>query len=159
MVRLPARWNGKLVVSGAPGTRSQYANDFLISDWVLSKGYAFASTDKGNNGATFYDDGSTPGGSVREWNRRVTQLTRATKAVVRQRYGHAPRRTYMFGISNGGYLTRWQLENRPGCTTAASTGRARCSGRPGRTCSPTCRRRCATTRRTPRRGTRPRTTR
>ena len=113
VVRLPARWNGKLVVSGAPGTRRQYANDFLISDWVLSKGYAFASTDKGNNGATFYDDGSTPGGSVREWNRRVTQLTRATKAVVRQRYGHAPRRTYMFGISNGGYLTRWQLENRP----------------------------------------------
>ncbi len=113
VVRLPARWNGKLVVSGAPGTRRQYANDFIISDWVLSKGYAFASTDKGNNGATFYRDGSSPGGSIREWNRRVTQLTRATKAVVRQRYGRAPRRTYMFGISNGGYLTRWQLENHP----------------------------------------------
>jgi hypothetical protein len=114
VIRLPARWNGRLVVSGAPGTRRQYANDFLVSDWVLSKGYAFASTDKGNSGASFYDDGSTPGGSVREWNRRVTQLTRAAKAVVRQRYdGRAPRRTYMFGISNGGYLTRWQLENRP----------------------------------------------
>ena len=114
VVRLPARWNGKLVVSGAPGTRRQYANDFMISDWVLAQGYAFASTDKGNNGATFYRDGSSPGGSIREWNRRVTQLTRATKAVVAQRYGHAPKRTYMFGISNGGYLTRWQLENRPG---------------------------------------------
>ena len=114
MIRLPAKWNGKLVVSGAPGTRRQYANDFVISDWVLAQGYAFASTDKGNNGATFYRDGSSPGGSIREWNRRVTQLTRATKAVVAQRYGHAPKRTYMFGISNGGYLTRWQLENRPG---------------------------------------------
>ncbi len=113
VVRLPAKWNGKLVISGAPGTRRQYANDFIISDWVLAHGYAFASTDKGNNGTSFYDDGSKPGGSVREWNRRVTQLTRATKTVVRQRYGHAPRRTYMFGISNGGYLTRWQLENHP----------------------------------------------
>ena len=113
VIRLPARWNGRLVVSGAPGTRRQYANDFIISDWVLSKGYAFASTDKGNDGASFYRDGSSPGGSIREWNRRVTQLTRATKAVVQQRYGHAPRRTYMFGISNGGYLTRWQLENHP----------------------------------------------
>ena len=113
VIRLPARWNGKLVVSGAPGTRRQYANDFIIGDWVLAKGYAFASTDKGNDGATFYRDGSTPGGSIREWNRRVTQLTRATKQVVAQRYGHAPRRTYMFGISNGGYLTRWQLENHP----------------------------------------------
>jgi len=113
VLRLPAHWNGKLVVTGAPGTRRQYANDVLISDWVLGRGYAFASTDKGNNGASFYDDGSTPGGSIREWNRRVTQLTRAAKTVVRQRYGRAPRRTYMFGISNGGYLTRWQLENHP----------------------------------------------
>jgi hypothetical protein len=113
VVRLPDHWNGKLVVSGAPGVRKQYANDFIISDWVLAQGYAFASTDKGNTGTSFYRDGSSPGGSIREWNRRVTQLTRATKEVVTQRYGHRPARTYMFGISNGGYLTRWQLENHP----------------------------------------------
>ena len=114
VVRLPDDWNGKLVVSGAPGTRRQYANDFIIGDWVLAQGYAFASTDKGNVGGAFYRDGSEPGGSVREWHERVTQLTKATKRVVRQRYGRTPSRTYMFGISNGGYLTRWQLENRPG---------------------------------------------
>lgn len=113
VIRLPDRWNGKLVVSGAPGVRAQYANDFIIGDWVLAKGYAFASTDKGNTGTSFYNDGSKPGGSVREWHRRVTQLTKATKEVVEQRYGHRPRRTYLFGISNGGYLTRWQLENHP----------------------------------------------
>jgi hypothetical protein len=113
VIRLPDRWNGKLVVTGAPGVRGQYANDFIIGDWVLAKGYAFASTDKGNTGTRFYADGSRPGGSIAEWHRRVTQLTRATKKVLAQRYGSMPRRTYLMGISNGGYLTRWQLENRP----------------------------------------------
>jgi hypothetical protein len=113
VIRIPDNWNGGLVVSGAPGVRAQYANDFIIGDWVLSKGYAFASTDKGNTGSSFYDDGSAPGGSIAEWNQRVTELTLATKRVVKQVYAKAPQRTYMFGISNGGYLTRWQLENRP----------------------------------------------
>ncbi|MEO6411141.1 MAG: tannase/feruloyl esterase family alpha/beta hydrolase [Pedococcus sp.] len=113
VIRIPDNWNGGLIVSGAPGVRAQYANDFIIGDWVLSKGYAFASTDKGNTGASFYDDGSAPGGSIAEWNQRVTELTLATKRVVKQVYAKAPQRTYMFGISNGGYLTRWQLENRP----------------------------------------------
>ena len=113
VLRLPDRWNGGLVVTGAPGTRRQYANDFVIADHVLARGFAFAATDKGNSGASFYDDGSAPGGSVREWHRRVTQLTKAAKAVVAQKYGRAARHTYMAGISNGGYLTRWQLENHP----------------------------------------------
>jgi len=113
VIRLPEDWNGGLVVSGAPGTRRQYANDFVIGDRVLARGYAFAATDKGNNGATFYDDRSRPGGSIREWHQRVTQLARAAKATLQQRYGQRPGRTYMAGISNGGYLVRWQLENRP----------------------------------------------
>jgi len=109
VVRLPDHWNGGLVVTGAPGVREQYANDRAISDWVLSRGYAFASTDKGNTGARFYRDGH----AIEEWNRRFTELTIAARAVVAQRYGHAPRRTIATGLSNGGYLVRWQLENRP----------------------------------------------
>ena len=34
--------------------REQYANDVIISDWVLAQGYAFASTDKGNSGNSFF---------------------------------------------------------------------------------------------------------
>ncbi|MFC7220211.1 tannase/feruloyl esterase family alpha/beta hydrolase [Streptomyces polyrhachis] len=113
VIRLPEHWNGKLVVTGAPGVRKQYSLDGLISDQVLAQGYAFASTDKGNNGVDFYTDGERPGDAVAEWNHRTTQLTVAAKAVLRQAYGSTPRRTYMTGISNGGYLTRWQLENRP----------------------------------------------
>jgi hypothetical protein len=113
VIRLPDDWNGGLVVSGAPGTRTQFAGDFLFSDWLLARGYAYAMTDKGNSGSGFHRDGDEPGDAVAEWNRRVTQLTRAAQRVVAQRYGREPRRTYAFGISNGGYLVRWQLENRP----------------------------------------------
>jgi hypothetical protein len=113
VIRLPAHWNGGLVVAGTPGNRAQYANDFTISDWVLARGYAYAATDKGNVGPTFYRDGRRPGDAVAEWNSRVTQLARAAKAVVAGRYGRAPSRTYAAGLSNGGYLVRWQLENRP----------------------------------------------
>jgi len=113
VIRIPDKWNGGLVVTGAPGNRTQYSNDFIWSDWVLAQGYAFASTDKGNIGVNFFDDGSEPGGSVREWNSRVTELTVATKKVLQQVRASKPKHTWMAGISNGGYIVRWQLENRP----------------------------------------------
>ncbi|GAA1640172.1 tannase/feruloyl esterase family alpha/beta hydrolase [Kribbella alba] len=113
VLRLPANWNGGLVVAGSPGVRAQYANDKAISDYVLSKGYAFAATDKGNTGANFFTDGVKPGDAIVEWNLRTTQLTRAARAVVSQRYGREPREVVAAGLSNGGYLVRWQLENHP----------------------------------------------
>lgn len=113
VLRLPDNWNGGLVVSGSPGTRRQYANDRAIGDAVLAAGYAFAATDKGNTGANFFLDGTRPGDAIVEWNRRVTELTRAAKIVVAQRYRRAPQQTLAAGLSNGGYLVRWQLENHP----------------------------------------------
>ncbi|HEX8104534.1 MAG TPA: tannase/feruloyl esterase family alpha/beta hydrolase, partial [Solirubrobacteraceae bacterium] len=113
VIRMPNDWNGKLVVTGAPGVRKQYAADPVIGDFVLSWGYAYASTDKGNNGTSFYADGGAPGDSGVEWNARVTELTIAAKETLRRRYGRGPERTYVTGLSQGGYLTRWQLENRP----------------------------------------------
>jgi hypothetical protein len=113
VIRLPDHWNGGLVVSGTPGNREQYANDRAISDWVLARGYAFAATDKGNTGLAFHRDGRRPGDAIAEWNTRLTQLTRAARAVVAQRYRRAPARTLATGLSNGGYLVRWQLENHP----------------------------------------------
>ena len=116
VMRFPDAWNGKLLVTGAPGVRKQYATDRAISDWAVAHGYAFAATDKGNTGTAFYDNGpvrTRPGDAILEWHERVTQLTVAAKQTVAQVYGRAPARTYMTGISNGGYLTRWQLEKRP----------------------------------------------
>ena len=148
MIRLPNQWNGKLVVTGAPGVRKQYATDYLISDWVLARGYAFAATDKGNSGTNFYNDGVAPGDAIVEWNRRVTELTVAAKDVVRQHYGRVPDYTYMTGISNGGYLTRHAIENRPDLYDGAVDWEGVHWRRKGRTCSPSCRRRSRTSPRT-----------
>ena len=113
VLRLPDEWNGKLVITGASGNRPQYGNDFIISDWLLDRGYAFASTDKGNTGEKFYEAGENPGDSIAEWNYRVEELTRASKTVVERYYGQGPQLTYITGISNGGYLARYALENTP----------------------------------------------
>lgn len=113
VIRLPDHWNGGLVVAGPPSTRRQYANDRIIGDGVLAKGYAFAATDKGNTGPEIYKDGRRPGDAIVEWHRRVAQLTVAAKKTVAQRYGRVPSFTYAAGLSAGGYLVRWQLEHYP----------------------------------------------
>jgi pimeloyl-ACP methyl ester carboxylesterase len=113
VIRLPDKWNGGLVVAGSPGVRAQYANDRAISDDVLAKGFAYAATDKGNTGAEFYRDGRNPGDAMVEWNRRMTELTRAARQATARHYGQKPQQVIAAGISNGGYLVRWQLENHP----------------------------------------------
>lgn len=117
VIRLPERWTGGLVVAGPPAVREQYANDRIIGDHVLAKGYAFAATDKGNTGPLSYTDGRRPGDAIREWHRRMAQLTVAAKSVAAQRYGRPPRQTYVAGLSAGGYLVRGQLERHPGLYT------------------------------------------
>jgi hypothetical protein len=47
LLRLPDQWNGRLVVAGASGTRSEFNGDFAWSDYVLQMGYAYASQNKG----------------------------------------------------------------------------------------------------------------
>jgi hypothetical protein len=93
--------------------RRQYANDRAIGDQALAEGYAFAATDKGNTGAAFFTDGVRPGDALAEWNSRVTQLTLAARATAARHYGRPVTKTLAAGLSNGGYLVRWQLENRP----------------------------------------------
>ena len=113
VIRLPKTWNGSLVVAGAPGVRAQYANDTAISDYVLSLGYAYAATDKGNTGAEFFAGSREPGDAIVEWNARTTELTLAAGETVAQHYGRPADEVVAAGVSNGGYLVRWQLENHP----------------------------------------------
>lgn len=47
IVRIPLAWNGKLAVCGTPAMRSEYANDGILGDFLLARGYAVAASNKG----------------------------------------------------------------------------------------------------------------
>ena len=140
LLRLPMVWNGKLVVGGASGTRSEFNGDLVISDYVLQKGYAYASQNKGtlNSRLTSKSDpsacplspvsDSVPGSasnrliyfplldnenSLAEWGERINQAALIAKALIGAHYSRKPSRTYAMGVSNGGYQVRKAIEDRP----------------------------------------------
>jgi 3HB-oligomer hydrolase (3HBOH) len=132
LFRLPDQWNGKLVVAGASGTRSEFNGDFAWSDYVLQEGYAYVSQNKGvlnfylptaadpldcrlNPSSTtfvhFYDD--DPGQPFTRWTDFMIEATRIGKEAVATNYSRSPSRTYAVGTSNGGYQVRRVLETAP----------------------------------------------
>ncbi|MGB8267985.1 MAG: hypothetical protein WCE44_16810 [Candidatus Velthaea sp.] len=46
VLRVPANWNGTLVIAGTPATLCEFSNDAIWSDFVLARGAAFASSNK-----------------------------------------------------------------------------------------------------------------
>src|SRR5580765_7235728 len=134
LLRLPADWNGRLVVAGASGTRSEFNGDFAWSDYVVQKGYAYASQNKGvlnlriaslasdtppNDLAcrlnpaskiwvNFYDN--DPGQPFVRWQIFMGEAARLARRGVEARYGRSPRYTYAVGTSNGGYQVRRAVE-------------------------------------------------
>jgi pimeloyl-ACP methyl ester carboxylesterase len=140
LLRLPKEWNGKLVVAGASGTRSAFNGDLVISDFVLQKGYAYASQNKGMQNFVATDnsnpdacplhpvadaDARSPANplmyfflldhenSLMEWGERMNQAARIAKALIQEHYGAKPSRTYAMGVSNGGYQVRKAIEDHP----------------------------------------------
>lgn len=132
LLRLPNDWNGKLVVAGASGTRSEFNGDFAWSDFVLQKGYAYASQNKGvlnlflssaadplacrlNPTSTvfvhFFDN--DPEKPFTEWTRFIIRTARLARDAVKAQYHKHPRRTYAVGTSNGGYQVRRAIEEAP----------------------------------------------
>lgn len=132
LLRLPDDWNGRLVVAGASGNRSEFNGDFAWSDYVLQKGYAYASQNKGqlNLRFTSADDPlgcrlnpqsplfvtfyvNDPGKSFTDWQDRIAQAARLARDGVKARYGRHPRHTFAVGTSNGGYQVRRAVEEAP----------------------------------------------
>ncbi len=132
LLRLPNDWNGKLVVAGASGTRSEFNGDFAWSDFVLQQGYAYASQNKGvlnlrlstaadplgcrlNPSSSvfvhFFDN--DPEKPFTQWTEFIIETARLARDAVKAQYGRHPRRTYAVGTSNGGYQVRRALEEAP----------------------------------------------
>jgi 3HB-oligomer hydrolase (3HBOH) len=137
LLRLPTDWNGRLVVAGASGTRSEHNGDFAWSDYVLQRGYAYASQNKGVlnlqivslasptppdatscrlNPASqiwvrFFDD--DPAKPFTQWTQYMLEDARLARRAVFANYHRHPRFTYAVGTSNGGYQVRRAVEEAP----------------------------------------------
>jgi hypothetical protein len=132
LLRLPDNWNGRLVVAGASGTRSEFNGDFAWSDYVVQKGYAYASQNKGvlnlylttaadplgcrlNPSSTtyvhFYDN--DPNQPFARWADFMIQAAQLARTGVKTSYGKSPSYTYAVGTSNGGYQVRRAVELAP----------------------------------------------
>ena len=132
LLRLPNDWNGRLVVAGASGTRSEFNGDFAWSDYVVQKGYAYASQNKGvlnlhfstatdpmacrlNPSSTlwvdFYDNGA--GQDFTRWRDYMVMASQLAHQGVKANYGRVARHTYAVGTSNGGYQVRRAVESAP----------------------------------------------
>jgi hypothetical protein len=141
--RFPAVWNGSLIVCGTPATRSEFANDAILTDFALARGYACAASNKGiPYNAVVEPLSETPAPelayripfplpgaqqptvirpgalwpqriAVADWHADFALLARAARERVREHYGRAPRRTYALGLSIGGGQVRYLLERHP----------------------------------------------
>src|SRR6266704_2070480 len=137
LLRLPDDWNGRLVVAGASGTRSEFNGDFAWSDYVVQRGYAYASQNKGvlnlfvaavsvtppadpvacrlNPASTvwvhFFDDDA--GQPFTRWAEFMIKAAQLARDGVKAGYGRSPRFTYAVGTSNGGYQVRRAVETAP----------------------------------------------
>jgi len=142
LLRFPDNWNGKLVVAGASGTRSEFNGDWAWSDYVLQKGYAYASQNKGvlnlyllsltdqyyinepgadqlacrgNPGDTLWVHfyDNDSGKPFTQWARYMIETAKVAQGTAKAFYGHAPHKTYAVGTSNGGYQVRRAVEEAP----------------------------------------------
>ena len=140
LLRLPNNWNGRLVVAGASGTRSEFNGDFAWSDYVVQKGYAYASQNKGVLNLSivttvppppadplacrlnpippfsffyvhFFDN--DPGQPFTRWAEFMVSAAELAKDGVKAGYGRWPDFTYAVGTSNGGYQVRRAVEIAP----------------------------------------------
>jgi hypothetical protein len=135
-VRIPNRWNGRLVVAGTPAQRSEFACDRLFADPLLARGYAYVASNKGEgDGALLLEPGRritidgaeiprlllpdgrglsfwlhAPGHRLECWRDDFIAITERARELIRLACGREPEATYAIGLSNGGYQVRRAIE-------------------------------------------------
>jgi alpha-beta hydrolase superfamily lysophospholipase len=118
LLRLPRDWNGSLVVAAASGITDETTYDLYFSDYLLSRGCAFAATDKGVRRTVL--DGTTmlmpmiPEAGLARWASRLEALAAFSKELAAKHRGRAPDKTYAVGLSNGGFVARRAAESASG---------------------------------------------
>jgi len=142
LLRLPNNWNGKLVVAGTPSQRSEFSSDYAWSDYVVQKGYAYASQNKGvyafhfvaaptppaivpsdplacRFSPTFLNFiwlhfyDDDPGKAFTQWAQYMIDTAKLARIGTEALYGGDPKFTYAVGTSNGGYQVRRAVEVAP----------------------------------------------
>ena len=113
ILRMPSKWNGRLAVSGSPGLTGVHGCDLYWSDALVKSGTAFACTDKGVRAVFDGDEAfvpQAPENGIAHWTGRLKALAELSRGECRRDYGREPDKTYVVGVSNGGYLARKVLE-------------------------------------------------
>ena len=137
VLRLPNAWNGRIVVGVPGGFRSEYTSDYIVSDYVIQRGYAYVSTNKGilnfyasnpvtdplacrlspppaaTSGLYFHFYLNDAGDTIREWFQRTREATALARLAASAHYRRGAERAYLFGISNGGHVVRRLLADAP----------------------------------------------
>jgi pimeloyl-ACP methyl ester carboxylesterase len=143
VIRVPDKWNGKLIVAGTPSFRSEFANDAIWSDFALVNGYAFASSNKGipynsvvetiaaspmpnlSYGIPFdllsleTNKLSVRFGAIQGAKKPITGWNADVYSLTLSAKAYltqnykAPTKTYVVGLSNGGAQVRALLEQHP----------------------------------------------
>jgi feruloyl esterase len=113
-VWIPAKWNGKIVVTGNGG----YGNALTYPDMVLalSEGYAAAGGDTGHQTST-PDDllwGVDHPQRIIDWgSASIHTITGPSKRIVERLEGRSPVRAYYYGCSTGGHQGYAEIQRYP----------------------------------------------
>ena len=99
-VWLPQDWNGKYQAVGGGGWAGNISYTAMAA--ALVEGYATSSTDTGHKGGDAKFAPGHPEKILDYAYRAVHEMTVHAKALIKERYGRAPRLSYWNGCSTGG---------------------------------------------------------